>query len=51
MLQAGGGSGLGLVICQEIAKLHKGNVECDSTEGVGSTFWMKVEVEEISTHE
>jgi len=42
--QSGGGSGLGLAICREIAKLQNGSVGCDSEEGKGATFWLKVEV-------
>jgi signal transduction histidine kinase len=33
-----GGSGLGLAICHRIAELHKGKIEVESKEGVGSIF-------------
>jgi heavy metal sensor kinase len=34
----GGGSGLGLSICREIARAHGGRIWVDSTEGRGSAF-------------
>ena len=34
----GSGSGLGLSICQEIAKLHGGTIEAESRVGKGSSF-------------
>lgn len=33
-----GGIGLGLAICKEVAKLHKGRISVDSIRGRGSTF-------------
>ena len=46
--QSGGGSGLGLAICREMAKLHNGSFGCDSEEGKGVTFWLKVKVNSIN---
>jgi PAS domain S-box-containing protein len=34
-----GGTGLGLVICKNLAALMNGDVGIDSVEGEGSTFW------------
>jgi PAS domain S-box-containing protein len=33
------GLGLGLYICSEIIKRHKGDIGVDSEPGIGSTFW------------
>ena len=34
------GSGIGLSLCKQIMLLHKGNIQVQSTEGVGSVFVM-----------
>ena len=40
-----GGSGLGLVICERLAKEMKGNISFNSVEGQGSTFWFNFQCE------
>ena len=40
-----GGSGLGLAITRRLAELMGGDVGFTSREGVGSTFWLEVDVE------
>jgi two-component system phosphate regulon sensor histidine kinase PhoR len=38
----GGSAGLGLAIVRHIAEAHNGAVGVESSEGVGSTFWLEV---------
>lgn len=39
------GSGIGLAVADEIIKLHKGQLDIDSTEGVGTTVTITIPVE------
>jgi K+-sensing histidine kinase KdpD len=37
---SGGGTGLGLFICRQIIQAHKGEIEAESLEGIGTTFYI-----------
>jgi signal transduction histidine kinase len=39
-----GGTGLGLNIVQQLVHSHGGTIKCDSTEGMGTTFTIRLPV-------
>ncbi len=45
----GKGKGLGLAICNQIVKAHKGNIQVKSEEGAGSTFTLSFPVDSRSS--
>ena len=45
-----GGTGLGLAICKRIIEALDGEIGCDSSPGVGSTFWFEIPVRKVDGH-
>ena len=45
-----GGSGLGLSICSDLARLMGGAIDCESEPGRGTRFWMDVPLPPTSEH-
>ncbi|MBT3584171.1 MAG: response regulator [Halobacteriovoraceae bacterium] len=46
-----GGAGLGLIICKKICFLLGGEIHCDSSDGLGSTFSFSLKAIPIKTNE
>jgi signal transduction histidine kinase len=44
-LQQGGGTGLGLSLAKHMIELHGGILSCESKEGVGTTFMIRIPME------
>ena len=45
------GTGLGLYLCQQIVKAHRGEISCHSTLGKGTTFTVELPVAPLAVQE